>query len=332
MRPIEPSEARAVLSNYVSEEVLDEVLAYEPTSISAEQWEGLRAFCLGLLPFLMPVSTEAFRKQMQALLKFLTWAQTCGYPLDVEVLFTKDLVETWRDVAHKEAAQVGSKMTGRTVGDYVGRLHGLGPLLNPDGGWPPRHSDLEGRSSSHLRRSYTDDELELFVEAISTMPQGRSRDTAEAFLTIGLGFGPRPREYRVLRTSHIRVVEGQVWVAVPGDRERLVPVAKPHDEALLRMRAIDPDAPMAQVAEGKNALARAARSTRLGAKAPTLSPQRLRTTWMVDRLRAGVDPRLMFEWSGLNSMENLPDLVSYLPPPDESASLAAMFTNPRRLS
>lgn len=332
MRPIEPAEARAVLSNNVSEDVLNEVLAYEPTSIPAEQWAGLRAFCLGLLPYLTPVSAEAFRKQMQALLKFLTWAQRYGYPLDVDVLFTKDMVESWRDIAHKEVARGESTMTGRTVGDYVWRLHGIGPLLNPDGGWPARRSDLEGRSSAHLRGPYTDEELALFDDAIATMRPGASRDRAQAFMTMGLGFGPQPGEYRVLRTSHIRVIDGLVWVAVPGERSRLVPVAEPHGDELLRMRAIDPDAPMANIAKGKNALMRAARSTRLGAKVPTLSPQRLRTTWMVDRLRAGVDPRLMFEWSGLNSMENLPDLVSYLPPPDESASLTAMFSNPRRPS
>lgn len=94
VRPIEPAEARAVLSNYVSGEVLNEVLAYEPTSIPAEQSADLRVFCLGLMPYLTPVSAEAFRKQMQGLLKFRRWAQKCGYPLDVEVLFTKEMVES----------------------------------------------------------------------------------------------------------------------------------------------------------------------------------------------------------------------------------------------
>lgn len=329
MRPIEPAEASAVLSNYVSEEVLDGVLKYEPDSVSPDQWATLRSFCLGLVPLLTPVSTEAFRKQIQPLLKFLTWAQRSGFPLRLESLFTAEQVETWRDVAYKDANSARPSIKKETVTDYVSRLRQMGPRLNPDGGWPPEVGDVDGGVKRHLRDPYSDDDIALFADAVSTMPAGVSRQRAEAFLTMGLGFGPTPGEYRVLRTSHIKVLDDEVWIAVPGDRARLVPVATPQADALLRMRAKEPDAPMSVIAEGKNGLAQAARSTRLGAKVPTLSPQRLRTTWMVDRLRAGVDPRLMFEWAGLASMESLPDLVSFLPSPDGGASLARMRVDPR---
>ena len=194
MRPIEPGEARAVLSHYLTDEVLDEVLAYEPTSVSAEQWGQMRAFCLGLLPYLTPVSTEAFRKQMQPLLKFLGWARTCGYPLQVEVLFTKEMVETWRDVAYKDAASRKPTIKKKTVTDYVSRLRQMGPRLNPDGEWPPQASDVDGGVKRHLRGPYTDEEIALFEDAIATMPAGPSREQARAFMAMGLGFGPQPGE------------------------------------------------------------------------------------------------------------------------------------------
>ena len=330
MHPIQSTEAPGVLSNYLSEEVLDSVMAYQPDSISADQWNALRGFTLGLLPLLRPVSEDAFRKQMQPLLKFLMWTYTSGYTLKVESAFTAERVETWREVAFKEVSSKHSTVTETTVGDYVSRLRSMGRLINPDGGWPPVAGDIPGGVKRHLRAPYTDAEVVMLRQAVATMPAGLARDKAHVFLTVGLGFGPQPGEYRHLLTSHITVASDGIWVAIPGKRARLVPVANPHINDLVRLKAMQPDGPLIPVTDNPNSLSRTVKALRLGEKAPSLSPQRLRTTWMLDRLRAGVDPRPLFEWAGLATLNGLQDLLSYMPEAEVGPSVSAMRLAVRR--
>jgi hypothetical protein len=326
-------ELEAVLSGLPTD-VVETVLDYTPVSVSEEEWASIRPFLVSALPPLEPQTVDAVKKHLYPLLAFASWGLAEGIPLTIGSLFVAENVETWREVAHRRAKSGGGRsgrMSTGTVSDYVSRLRWMGPILNPVGHWPPTPGAIPGGVKRHLRGQYTDDEVRTLDRLVGTLRPGRQRDLAESVLVCGLGFGPQPGELLRLEAGCLVERADGLSVAVYGDRPREVPVGEAWADRLRRIAAQSGGNRLVPVAASKNALTHALKSLQLGPDAPLLSPARLRTTWMVDRLRAGADPRvLLLDWAGLTSLSNLPDLVSHLPGPDRDASLAVARLDPRR--
>lgn len=314
--------------------VIETALNYQPVSVSAEQWAAIRPFLVSALPPLEPQTVDAVKKHLSPLLAYGAWGLEAGIPLTLDAMFMAENVETWREVAHARAKRHGGssgRMSTGTVSDYVARLRWMGPILNPAGHWPPVPGVIKGGVKRHLRGPYSDDEITTLSMLVATMRPGRQHLLAQAVLTCGLGFGPQPGELLTLTASSLREGDDGLWISIEGERRREVPVADPWADRLRRLAGQASEGPLLPVGASKNALGDALKALQLGPNAPLLSPNRLRTTWMVDRLREGVDARvLLLEWAGLTTLQNLPDLMSHLPGPDLEASLAAARINPRR--
>jgi hypothetical protein len=130
-------------------------------------------------------------------------------------------------------------------------------------------------------RSYPDREIARFVLGLNAMPSGDARDEASARLALGLGAGPRDCELSTLLGTGVEQVDDFVLVHITaGPSPRTVPVHREWQRAVLDAAERAGSAPLLRPNPPKETRVLAS------ARRPTMS--RLRVTWMVRHLRAGV--------------------------------------------
>lgn len=309
--------------------VQDAMALYRPHKLADDKWSEVREAVLTLIPLTAPPTHEALLKQLSPLIQFAMWTHREGFPLDAESMVTAERVETFREREHLRIAKGHSHFSKASINDYVSRLRQMGPLINPNGGWPPKAGKVKGGVVRGLRDPYTDKEVARFRLELATMPEDPKRDLAEALLLMGLGFGPQPGEMAAMTGAMVIEDVDGVWADVPGKHARRVPVAEPYAADLLALARRVGDEPLIVKASHKNALGEACRSVQLGRKRAALSPMRLRITWMVDRLRSGVDPRSLSAAAGLGSLTSAMELMQFVPTPDPVEQAALLRFDPR---
>lgn len=303
----------------------ERLLAYRPEAVSNAMWSAIRGDVLQALVRADLKSGESARKSLPALLHFTSWAYTCGLLGDREDFFTPENVEAWREVAARDAHLSNGVLSLGSVADHVSRLRQMGPRVNPHGNWPPKAGKVDGGIRRRLRGPYTDTEVQDWRKAVLTAPNSARRTAAQGFMGLGFGAGLAPRELVLMTSAMVCEEPDGLWVEVPGPRARRVPVAAPWNALLLHAaRARASESTLLSIPDSKNGLANAAAQLKLFAERQVLSVRRMRTTWMVYRLRAGVDPRLVATWAGLNTLNDLPDLISFMPEPCPDPALAGM--------
>jgi integrase len=291
----------------------------------------VRETVLALMPLTAPPSVEAFHKQMSPLIQFAMWTYESGFPMGATEMMTPERVETWREVEHQRIAKGQSAYSKASINDYVSRLRMMGPLINPGAGWSPKAGRVKGGvSSKGLRDPYSSKDLLRLRKELLTMPGGQRKEQAAAIWAMGLGFGPQPGEMAAMTGAMVTSDADGVWVQVPGNHARRVPVAEPYAGELIAMALAAGDGKLLVIpAKHKNALGETCRTIMLGRKSAVLSPMRLRITWMLDRLHAGVDPRMVSSWAGLTSLTSVMELMRLLPEPDVTSQAALMRKDPR---
>jgi len=324
-----PSISAASLGQQLNEQFgaasAERLLAYRPEAVSETMWLAIRDRVLQVLIRADLKSGESARKSLPALLHFTSWAHTCGLVVDQEDFFTPENVEAWREVAARDAQLGKGVLSIGSVADHVSRLRQMGPRVNPAGNWPPKAGKIDGGIRRRLRGPYTDTEVQEWRKAVLTAPNSARRTAAEGFMGLGFGAGLAPRELVLMTSAMVCEEPDGLWVDVPGPRARRIPVAAPWNALLLNAaRARASESTLLSISDSKNGLAYAAARLKLLAHRQVLSVRRMRTTWMVYRLRAGVDPRLVATWAGLETLNDLPDLISFMPESCPDQALAAM--------
>ena len=210
----------------------------------------------------------------------LAWCHSQGLDLIPEVVFHPDTVD--RFVAHGCAQlSLGSQSNYRSVLYRVGASW-LGPDV-----YPPRGLPL---SASDPVEPYSDSEERALLGWVRGLPTTSMRDGAFAVLGLGLGAGLTSSETNQLRASAVESTSAGLVIGVEGTRQRRVPVTARWEpyvrEAVDAARGglvFRPD----RIGVGGSHVSRFVERLPRG-DAPKLSTQRLRATWMVRHLEAGV--------------------------------------------
>lgn len=324
------SEGLRALMRDLPVEVQEAMALYRPQRLADERWSEVREWVLAVIPLTKPPTVEAFLKQMSPLIQIALWTHESGFPLDTESMVTPERVETWREVAHLRIAKGDSTLSKATVNDYVSRLRGMGPLINPTAGWAPKAGRVKGGVGKALREPYSDKDRVRLSAELTTLVDDLRKQQARAIWNMGLGFGPNPGEMAAMTGSMIVLDDDGVWAEIPGKKARRVPVADPYADELVAIAAEVGTGKLLPVpAKHKNALGETCRVITLGRKSAVLSPMRLRITWMVDRLRAGADVRSVTAWAGLETTRSAMELLAYLPEPDLAEQITLMRRDPR---
>ena len=313
------------LSHVLDPEEAARLVAIRPTSVSEATWVLIRDVVFEALMRVEPKSAGSARKCVRALMPFAAWAFEQGHGGELEAFYTPELVETWREVMASKAARGDGPISKNSVVDYTARLRQMGPKVTPEANWPPRVGKIPGGAKRHLREPYSDFEVHQWVEMVRTAPSGDRRRIAETALALGFGAGLAPGEYPLIRAGMVRCIENGVWLDVPGVSARCVPVAQPWDYLLRRMRTQhDCDEVLFPTGRGKSAVSERFSRLQVRVDGAFMSAQRMRTTWLVHRLRAGVDARVLMRWAGLRTVSSMVDLLQYLPEVAPEDSLPAM--------
>lgn len=325
-----PTVAPAPDLSLLAAPVQEAITSYRPTTLTDARWAELRPLCRRLMTGYAPPSPTAARSTGTVLVAFLDWAaQRPGRvnrstPLTAEELQTSGLVEAY--LAQLTAPDA-------SVATYRSVLRRAVRALDPDPAATIAYQPVAG--------PYSAAECAALVRLARNQPTGPRRRELCVIVGLGLGAGLDGRDLRGVLPSDVTDVElpdgtSGLLVAVRGDRPRTVPVRQayaPLVQEALALHAAERrgrQKPLLGVKQGRRnitnpALARAVTATDTGVD---IAVNRLRATWLVACLSAGVPLGGLLQAAGLRSARTLTDLLPYCPAPDTDAVTALLLHLP----
>ena len=304
--------------SHLPPDVATAIQEYQPQTMPLGEWAEIKVFVILTVAMTQPPTVDAARKQLTVISRYVADQVHAGLPLKVDVLFSAARVEQYLARTPRRE-NVGS----RTRGDYAARLRSLGRSVHPAGNWPP--ASTKGSSSS-LLPPYDDDEYARIMTALDRLPDGPKRRAVITACHVFLGAGPTPGEaIKLLPTDVYGDNFGRIWLRITSvdGSARVVPVAGCHGSSLLQI-AHGIDGRLIGLGTGKNGLATLLRATALGCDVPKLSARRMRSTWMVQRARAGSSWAAIRNAAGLTTLGFVRDLAAFLPDQDPELTTSAL--------
>lgn len=307
-------------------EVREAVLAYAPLG-EETPWEQYREFCLDALLRTAPATKSAALDTLRAIFMLVLDCVHRGVNVELESVFAAEEVETFAARARARAAK--QRQGEVLVDNQVSRLRTIGALLNPASNWPVRRESGPRRP---LERPYQPDELEQMSRAAHAIRDARRRRIAIAALAMGLGAGLSAGEQHRARVEDVATdPDGLAWINVrdaSGRVSRQVPFAEPWGAALLNALKITVHNRFAEhvlpIGRNANAYSDNLSTSLLGKAVPRIESARLRTTWLVQRLQAGIWIPELQQVAGLVSLDTIMKALQFLPAQDGADRLMAM--------
>lgn len=312
--------SRADLPNLTDDEAAA-VLAYTPR-MATEDWEKVQPVTHAVLLRLdVPNKAWAIRT-LRCVAGLAVWCADDDVPLTPERIMDPEVVETWVRTLREGAPESGKGVD--EIDAKASRLRAIGPQVTPTLNWPVLRE--EGRKRQ-VHEPHPRDHAESLVKAAHRLTKPRQRRIALGVLGLGVGAGCDGGQQHRVRTTDIEIAPDQpdvLLVHVRGtddDVIRVVPIAKPWDDCVreaLEIRVKEFDEFVLPLGRGRNLLNENLRT--IAKKSPflTLSPSRLRTTWMVERLQSGMHVHDFLRLAGLTSAETLMQVARMLPTRDDA--------------
>lgn len=206
------------------------IVRYRPY-VSPVQWEAVREFTIGNAVRMQPRTFDATRRLMSMSARFAAWVwTTTGTQLTVERVYTQNNVSRYLHAClpkHSESHRWGFV---RQVGTVADTLAGAGIKRLPA-------PNLPGR------RPFTVSDAATMHSWAASLTTDLKRQNAWALLGLAGGAGLRADEIIDTRIGDIEIVDGRVFVNVPGKRARRVPVMHLWNRTLMRsvQGRTDPD-------------------------------------------------------------------------------------------
>lgn len=253
--------------------------------------------------------------------RYVDWAQRVrGLPLNVRLLFNPEVIDLYvRD------AVAAKRLAKASVASYASIL-----MLASRTYFPADSGETRTLGRRELLAPYTSGEQQYIRIWASRQTSELRRYRAETLAALGLGCGLRAGELLNVRGGDIAT--GALTVAVrSGTNPRVVPVLPVWVPVL--QHAAD------TLSDGLYLFSRTDRPyganainqfvSAVGSDVP-ISTYRMRTTYIVGRLAAGVDIRAILQAAGLERLEKLNDYLAHLPALDPQVANAQLRSEARR--
>ena len=286
--------------------------AFEP-EIDTTVWLAVRDFvtaavsdCEGKTPYSASVLHGAATH-------LSAWAwQSAGLPLEREVIFHRDTIARFiaTGASHWKPAGRGNLRSQllRMAEVLLNRSMSLRRL----GALPP----------SEAARPYSEKELISLRNWASSQSTAFRRTNAAVLLALGAGAGLSASEIGQLRIGEIHVDPVGVVVHVSGERARAVPVMRRWETVLIERAASLPSESFAfrenHTVDYPNLISSFV--TRSGTMRVRPTSQRLRATWIVHHLAAGIPVVQLMLASGVESLEAFTRYVKFVPEVDQTTT------------
>lgn len=294
-----------VMGGVVVTDVPTAIALYEPKGLPLAAWSQVASFVRAAVTDFGPASPWAALQHLTTVTRFCVWAVGEYLPLEREALFTPDVVERYTVIGMPRLRE-SSRRTHRS------RLAGVGRAVTRRAPWPPPATALP---RNRLAAPYSPAEVGGFLEAAGQQATASRTRAAFGLLAGGLGAGLMPGEHLAI-TGRSVTVDGEATVlTVAGARPRDIPVLTAYAPLMRTLAARYPDQPLVGPTSetSKNRLNKLVGRIEIPHRLPPLTAPRLRTTWLVTLLAAGVPLPELLASAGLASTGNLIDLVPHLP-------------------
>lgn len=285
-----------------ADEDVERVVAnYVPRYVDLHDWLTIREFVRAAVLDSTPPGEEEARRRITIVGQLVGWAHCrAGYPLARESIFTLDVIGEWID-------QECGHYTLKVRKMYRARLKSMAKVINPE--FPDVPNETAYLSAWHPE-PYTDAEVAEVVGWAKGQTTAVRRHKAMVLLALALGAGLTTEEVVRLRVSDITIDDQGVVLDVGGHNPRQVPVLAEWEHVLTdlvaHVRPVDPESYV--FAPGRtnskpHLVAGFVKSTnRNGGVAP--QPRRMRATWIVGHITAGVPPQLIAQAAGMVTLRN----------------------------
>ncbi|WP_168195289.1 site-specific integrase [Cryobacterium sp. LW097] len=202
--------------------VWEVIIRYRP-QLSTLQWDAIREFTIATAVRMQPRTFETVRRllTMSARFNVWVWAAT-GTELAIDRVYTHNnayLFLQERLAKHSETHRWGVVRQLGAIADALGT------------------TSIERLPSPHRnprRRPFSLAEVAAMHSWAASLTTDLKRKNALAILGLAGGAGLRSDEVIETRIRDIEVIEGRVFVKVPGSRARTVPVRTPWNRTLMR--------------------------------------------------------------------------------------------------
>lgn len=271
----------------------------KPTSV----WPTVEAFVRDSVTIAAPHTVYAANLLMTHASRYVQWCvQEQGWPLDGEVIWSVQAIDLY-------ATDERAGLADGTRRNYRAMLMRISEVL-----MPVEHGDkttpLSRKSSA---APYTPVEMTKFRRWVELQTTNVKRDRAMLMLVLCAGAGLKSNEVHTIHPEHVTVDASGIVVHVPGETARDVPLLAEWEEwmvALLERRPADE--PLWGVINRKDTNNLLSSFTENTIGNPP-NGHRLRNTWLVTHLTAGVPMKDLFRASGFAKFEHLPRLLQYVP-------------------
>lgn len=290
----------------------DIVSGYQPLVTSEFVWAKIEDFVKTAILDIPDLTPDKARRYTTILNRHVTWCwQTCGYPLERDTICNPAVIA-------ESVERTCSHMTDASKRTMRSNLLAMSDALTSYGSGRVAMPTI---SRSKASAPYTAREVAALRFWASTLSTDHQRINMTLALALGLGAGLRLNEIGDLRARDVTVDDLGVLLTVGGDHPRQVPVLTEwqnlvgalassmlrKDQHLYRPKASD--------RSGKTLLQHILSNC---PKPPhRLTTHRMRATWIVGHLAAGIPATTIARAAGLESTDALRLYLPFIPELDE---------------
>ncbi|TFC16537.1 hypothetical protein E3O46_17955 [Cryobacterium glucosi] len=289
------------------EHVWHVIIRYRP-QVSSMQWEAVREFTIVNALKMKPRTFETVRRLMTMSARFNVWVwASMGTTLTVERVYTQNHVYRYlqeRLPKHSESHRWGIVRQLGTIAENLAHTE------------VKRLPNLRRRPS---RRPFSMADVASMHSWAASLTTPLKRQNAQALLGLAGGAGLRADEIIDMRIGDVDIVDGRIFLNIPGSRSRRVPVRNPWNRTLLRslLGRTNPDEYVFRAYRFNEYRPRAIQTFLTDHPARVRATvSRLRATWIVAQIDNGLPLPILTAIAGFTSAASLNKHLAHAQPLD----------------
>ena len=271
-------------------------LRAKPAQCEEAEWARIRPFVLAAVAPL-DQTPRGIRPYLTAATALGVWALRNGFELNVRITLTADAIE------HVAATRPTNRATFRSTLRSIAKVHGI-----------EVGATCVKMAKAPLKAPYIEEQEAALWRFARNLGNERRQTSLRALLLLGFGCGLARNDLRGVTAAdaHSHVDDRRTYIRVRG---RCAPVRHDYTDELEWVCRNRPDGWLIGNHGGQNLTTRHVEWVGEREGVPSLSPDRLRATWICRHLSDGVALMDLLRWSGLQGCESLDAYLEYVTPP-----------------
>jgi len=281
--------------------------------MSPDYWKAIGPFTIEAVALAAPLSARDARRLLTPVAQYVAWQWMSGVPLDRQEMFTRPGAKSFIRTQTKHLKFKTREHYEWILDQVIAAV--VGPREEPP-------KVVSGRAAPV--KPYTLAEEHAYRVMVRNQATAHRRQNGEVLLALGFGAGLVAGDIIAITGEHVVQVCDGVEIHVPGPRARVVPVFAEWEAIVLSAatrvgsgRLFLPSRPELDPGDVSGFI------TTLQGRESRVSAQRMRSTWILRLLDAGINVNIVLATSGMSTPQSLVPYVQFMSPvPDAEARSA----------